>query len=98
MSDTNGFDLNVFTILFTNTKASVIWQDCSEEQLQGTELFPDYNLDDDHEVWRSMAFLPPAAPLPRAFHMSSPRAAWGGVALGGIHSAIMPLLFDFCSP
>ena len=54
--------------------------------------------DDDHEV--CMAFLLCCSPLPREFHMSSPRAAAvGGVALSeGIHSATMPPpLCDFCS-
>jgi ubiquitin-conjugating enzyme E2 O len=50
-SDTNGFDLNVFTLLQTKTVAKVVWQDQSEEVVAGTSVVPDYNIDDDNEVW-----------------------------------------------
>ena len=49
--DTNGFDLNVLTILVTTTMAKVAWQDQSEEVVPGVSVVPDYNMEDDNEVW-----------------------------------------------
>jgi ubiquitin-conjugating enzyme E2 O len=50
-ADTHGYDLNVFTILLTKTAAKVIWQDQTEEVVAGTTVVPDYNIDDNNEVW-----------------------------------------------
>lgn len=47
----DGFDLNVFSILLTKTTALVSWQDDTHEALPGISLVPDYNMEDDNEVW-----------------------------------------------
>jgi ubiquitin-conjugating enzyme E2 O len=49
--DTEGFDLNVFAILLTKTTAKIAWQDQTEEVLPGVAVVPDYNMEDDNEVW-----------------------------------------------
>lgn len=49
--DTNGFDLNVFTILLTKTMAKVAWQDQTDDVVASTDVVPDYNMEDDNEVW-----------------------------------------------
>jgi ubiquitin-conjugating enzyme E2 O len=41
----------VFTILLTKTTAKVAWQDQTEDVVAGTDVVPDYNMEDDNEVW-----------------------------------------------
>ncbi|KIW08638.1 uncharacterized protein PV09_00594 [Verruconis gallopava] len=50
-SETHNFDMNVFTVLLTKTNAKIAWQDQTEEELPGTAVVPDYNMEDDNEVW-----------------------------------------------
>ena len=47
---TQGFDMNVFRIRETTSKARIQWQDGSITEHDATKLIPDINFD-EHEVW-----------------------------------------------
>lgn len=47
---TQGFDMNVFRVVATDTKVMVRWQDCSITQEDSTSLFPYLN-PDENDVW-----------------------------------------------
>ena len=49
-SSTNGYDMNVFTIVMTKTKVTVQWQDGSRTTHESNDLLPYLNVD-EHDLW-----------------------------------------------
>lgn len=64
---TQGFDMNVFQVMTTRTKALVRWQDFSCTEVDSTSLIP-YLYVDEHDVWpgEKVSFKPDEV-LPGAF-------------------------------
>ncbi|OCL04684.1 hypothetical protein AOQ84DRAFT_345944 [Glonium stellatum] len=50
-TETQGYDMNVYLIMQTQTTVTVLWQDLSISENTSTSLIPDPNVDDDDEVW-----------------------------------------------
>jgi ubiquitin-conjugating enzyme E2 O len=50
-TETQGFDLNVFSVVDMTTTAKVLWQNCELTTESSRNLVPDINLEDDSEVW-----------------------------------------------
>jgi len=50
-TETQGYDMNVYLIMQTQTTVTVLWQDLSISENTSTSLIPDPNVDDDDGVW-----------------------------------------------
>lgn len=50
-TETLGYDMNVFHVMQTHTKVTVLWQDLSITEDLSPLLIPDPNVEDDDEVW-----------------------------------------------
>ncbi|OCK81947.1 hypothetical protein K432DRAFT_403334 [Lepidopterella palustris CBS 459.81] len=50
-TDTQGYDMNVFLVMQTQTYVTILWQDLSITEDNSTSLIPDPNIDDEDEVW-----------------------------------------------